>query len=141
MCNVQILMILEGLEYCILSREGFCKSHPKRWKFPPYAFSYVMCFDVPPILCVWDIIKHFRGHLRVTNDNFHTHIHYCIIFYYYICHIDTYRNVEDPNFNNFGRFGILYFEYEGFCKTHPKMWKSFPHIHSLIWCVLMSPLW
>ena len=79
----------------------------------------------------------FRGPHRLTNDNFHRHIQYCITFYYYICHIDKYRNVEGSKFHNFGRFRISFFEYGGFCKTQPKSWESFLHISSppeVIWC-------
>ena len=52
MCNVHISMILEGLEYCILSRKGFAKVTLNVGRLPPYAFSYVLHFDVPSILCV-----------------------------------------------------------------------------------------
>ena len=71
--------------------------------------------------------------------NFHTHVEYCIIIHYHICHIDKYRYMEGPICHNFGRLGISYFEQEGFCKTHPKSWESFLHISSPTWGDLMSP--
>ena len=59
--------------------------------------------------------------------------------HYHICCTDKYRYVQGPKFHNFGRFGISYFEKEGFCKSHPKSWESFLHIPSPIWADLMSP--
>ena len=67
MCNVHISMILEGLEYCILSRKGFAEVTLNLEDFPPYAFSYVMHFDVPSILCVWGIIN-------ISGDIWYWHI-------------------------------------------------------------------
>ena len=72
----------------------------------------------------------FRGHLRLTNENIHTHVQYCITFHYHICSIDKYIHVEGPTFHNFGSLGISHFEKEGFCKTHPKSWEFPPHSFS-----------
>ena len=80
--------------------------------------------------------EHFRGPVILTHDNFQTHIQYCITFYYYICHIDKYTYVEVLHVNNFGRFGICFFEQERFCSTQPKCWESlciFLYVQ-LIWC-------
>ena len=81
---------------------------------------------------------HFRGHISLTDYNFHVHVEYCITVHYHICHMDKYRHVEGPTWHNFGRLGISCFEQEGFCKTHPKSWESFLHIPSPTWGDLMS---
>ena len=39
-----------------VEQEGFCKTHPKHWEFPPHSFSHLSWFEVPPMLGVWNII-------------------------------------------------------------------------------------
>ena len=83
MWKVQNSTILEGLEYLILSRKGFVKVTPK-------AGRVSSTFLLPPEL-IWcspyarGLRYHqpFRGHVRLTNDNFHGHIHYCINIHYH----------------------------------------------------------
>ena len=41
--------------------------------------------------------------------------------------------------HTFGRLGISCFEKAGFCKTHPKSWKTFLHIPSPTWADLRFP--
>ena len=55
----------------------------------------------------------FRGPVRLTNYNFHTHVQYCITIHYHSCSIDKYRNVEGPKCHNIGRLGISHFEKAG----------------------------
>ena len=76
MFKVQNSKNLEGLEYPILSRKGFVKVTQK--------LGVSSTFLLPPEL-IWCppyarhlIPSNFRGHLRLTNDNFHAHVHYCI---------------------------------------------------------------
>ena len=57
MCNVHISMILEGLEYCILSRKVFAKVTPKAERVSSICLLLCDVFDVPPIPCVWGIIN------------------------------------------------------------------------------------
>ena len=82
----------------------------------------------------------FRGPIRLTNYNLHTHVQYCITIHYHSCSIDKYRNVEGPKCHNCGRLGISCFEKEGFCKTHLKSWESFLHIPSPTSADLTFPL-
>ena len=100
----------------------------------------------PPEL-IWDSpyargLRHhppFRGYIRLIIYNFHTHVQYCKTFHYHSCSIHKHRIVEGLKCHNFGRLGISHFEREGFCKTHPKSWDSFLHIHSPTWADLRFP--
>ena len=93
-----------------MARNGFAKLSPKSGRV---SFSYLLPSVViwcPPYARGLRYQHPFRGPLRLTNHNFHRHVQYCITFYYYICHIYTYRNVEGPKCHNFGRLGISYFQ-------------------------------
>ena len=86
--------ILEGKEYPILSRKSFAKLTPK-------AGRVSSTFLLPPvvILCTTDargVRYHqpFRGPIRLTNYNFHAHVHYCVTIHYHMCCIGKYKNVE-----------------------------------------------
>ena len=94
MWKVQNCTILEGLEYPILSRKGFVKITPK-------AGRVSSTFLLPPELMsphARGLRYHqpFRGHVRLTNDNFHAHVHHCITIHYHrysiyrlmTCHAD-----------------------------------------------------
>ena len=71
-------------------------SPKKQGKFPPHSFSHLRWFDVPPMLRVLRYHQPFRGPIRLTNYNFHAHVHYCITIQYHSCSIDKYSNVEGP---------------------------------------------
>ena len=91
--KVQNSIILEGLESLILGKKGFAKVTPKAGRVSSIFLLPSNVFWCA--LCSRGLRYHhnFRGPLRLTNYNFHTHILYCITFYYYICHIEKYRNV------------------------------------------------
>ena len=96
MQKVQNSTILEGLEYPILSRRGFVKVTPKAGRvsstflLPP---ELIWC---PPYARGLKYHQPFRGHVRLTNDNFHAHVHLCITIDYHrysihrlmTCHAD-----------------------------------------------------
>ena len=63
---------------------------------------------------------HYRGHISLTNYNFHAHVEYCITIHYHICHMDKYTHVEGPICHKYGRLGISCFEQEAFAKLTPK---------------------
>ena len=56
MWKVHISTILEGFNCPILGKKGFAEVIQKAGEFPPYSYSHLMCFDIPPIVGVWDII-------------------------------------------------------------------------------------
>ena len=96
-----------GISY--FEQEAFAKLIPKAGKVST-------TFLLPPEM-IWcpharGVRYHqpFRGTLRLTNYNVHRHVQYCITFYYYVCQIDKYRNVEGPKCHDFGKLRISYFE-------------------------------
>ena len=111
-------------------RGGFAKLTPKVGRVSSTFFHPPELISGSPY--ARSLIYHlpFRGPLRLTNENFHAHVQHHVTYHYHICSIDKYINVEGPKFHNFGRLGISHFEWEGFCKTHPKSWKNFLHIPS-----------
>ena len=114
--------------------KGFAKLTPKCGRV---SFTFILLFDVlwgPHYGRGFRYHKHFRQPIRLTNHNFHTHIKYCITFYYYVCYIDKYTYVEGQDFNNFERFGMYYFEYGGFYESHTR-WESFVHIPYFTRCL------
>ena len=96
MWKVQNSTILEGLEYPILSKKGFVKVTQKAGRvsstflLPP---ELIWC---PPSARGLRYHQPFRGHVRLTNDNFHAHVHHCINIHYHrytvhrlmTCHAD-----------------------------------------------------
>ena len=115
-----------------LEKERIFKTQPKSWKSflhilsPTWAdlrFPYArgLKYQLP-----------FRGPIRLTNYNFHTHVQYCITIHYHSCSIDKYRTVKDANCHNFGRLGISCFEKKGLQNSLPKVGKVFstffPHL-------------
>ena len=63
-----------------LSRNGFAKLTPKTGRV---FFTFLLPSDVfwfPLYARCLRYHKHFRAPVRLTNDNFHTHIQYCITF-------------------------------------------------------------
>ena len=103
-----------------MSRKGFAKVTLKAGRVSSTFLLSSDVFSYSPYARGLRYYKHFRGPLRLTNHNFHTHIQYCITFYYDMCHIDKYTYVEGLNFNNFGRFGISDFDRKGFAKLTQK---------------------
>ena len=99
MWKVQNSTILGGLEYPILSRKGFVKVTPKAGR--------VSSTFLLPLELVWcpsyarDLTYHqpFRGHVRLTDDNIHAHVHNCITIHYHrysihrlmTCHADLWQ--------------------------------------------------
>ena len=98
------------MNHTILSKKGFAKLTPKAGRVSSTFLLPSDVFLMSPYASSSRYHKHFTGPLRLTNHNFHTHIQYCITFYYYICDIDKYIYVEGLIFNNFGRLGIFYLE-------------------------------
>ena len=83
MWKVQNSTILEGLEYPILSRKSFVKVTPNSWESFLHIPSPTWADLMPPYARGLRYHQPFRGHLRLTNDNFHAHVHYCITIHYH----------------------------------------------------------
>ena len=80
MWKVQNSTILEGLEYPILSRKGFVKVTPKAGRVLSIFLLPLDLIWCPPYARVLRYHQPFRGHLRLTDYNFHTHVQSCIMF-------------------------------------------------------------
>ena len=119
-----------------LRRKGFVKLTPKAGRVS-FTFMHLseLKWGSTYARGLWYHLP-FRGPMRLTNYNFHTHVQYCITMHCHSCSIDKYRNVEGWKWHNFGRLGISCFEKAGFCKTHPQSWESFLHIPSPTWADL-----
>ena len=76
-----------------MSRKGFAKCTLKAGRvfstflLPP---EVIWC---PPYARGLRYHQPFREPIRLTNNNFHAHVHYCITIHYHRCSIDKYRNV------------------------------------------------
>ena len=93
MWKVQICTILEGFNCPILGKKGFVEVTQKAGRVSSIFLLPPDVFWCPPYSRALRYLQSFRGPLRLKNYNFHTHISYCITFYYDICHIGKYWNV------------------------------------------------
>ena len=93
MWKVHISTILEGFNCPILGKKGFAEVTQKAGRVSSIFLLPSDVFWCSPYTRSLRYHHNIRGPLRLTNYNFHTHILYCITFYYYICHIDKYWNV------------------------------------------------
>ena len=91
--KVQIFTVLEGFNCPIFGGKGFAEVTPKGGRVSSIFLLPSDVFWCPPYSMGLRYHHNFRGPLRLTNYNFHTHILYCITFYYDICHIEKYWNV------------------------------------------------
>ena len=96
MWKVQHCTILDGLEYPILSRKGFVKVTPIAGRVSSTFLLPTELILCPPYARGLRYHQPFRGHVRLTNDNFHVHVHHCIAIHYHrysihrlmTCHAD-----------------------------------------------------
>ena len=96
MWKVQNSTILEGLEYLILSRKGFVQVTPKAGRVSTTFLLPSELIWYPPYARGMRYHQPFRGHVRLTNDNFHAHVDHCITIHYHrysihrlmMCHAD-----------------------------------------------------
>ena len=74
-------------------------SPQKLGEFPLHSFSHLTWFEVPTYARGLQYHLPFRGHLRLTNYNFHAHEQYWIPIHYHSCSTDIYRWVPlKPDF-------------------------------------------
>ena len=145
MWKVQISTILEGSEYPILGRKGFGKLTPKAGRV---SSIYLLPFDVfwcPPYSRGLRYNQNFRGPLRLTNHNFHTHIYRTVLLFTVIFVILTNTemfNVQTSMIVEGLEYCIL--SRKGFAKVTPKAGIVFSIcllLCDMFWCPHILCVW
>ena len=83
MWNVQIFTTLQGFNCPIFGGKRFAEVTPKGGRVSSIFLLPSDVFWCPPYSMGLRYHHNFRGPLRLTNYNFHTHILHCITFYYW----------------------------------------------------------